>query len=68
MTASERSNLPDVKQLLLSVAEVARAFNISQRSVWRLLDEGELERVQTGRAVRITRESVEAFVAKGGAR
>lgn len=53
---------------MLTVAEAASALRCSRRSIWRLMAEHELARVQVGRAVRIPRKSVEAFIAKGGAR
>lgn len=51
---------------LLTVPQTASVLNCSPRSVWRFLAAGSLRRVRLGRAVRITRDNVEEFVAKGG--
>jgi excisionase family DNA binding protein len=41
---------------------------VSTRSVWRLLSESQFSAVRIGKSVRITRDSVAAFISKGGAR
>ncbi|MBX3403607.1 MAG: helix-turn-helix domain-containing protein [Phycisphaeraceae bacterium] len=53
---------------LHSVRQTADALATSQRTIWRLLGQGELEKVQVGRSVRITSESLDAFIARGGAK
>lgn len=53
---------------LLSVRQAAEALATSERTIWRLLGQGELTKVQVGRSVRITRGSVTAFIARGGAK
>lgn len=53
---------------LFTIRQTGEELNCSDRSVWRMLAEGKLTKVQLGRAVRVTAESVEAFIAKGGAR
>ena len=53
---------------LVRVREAAGALAISERSVWRLISLGELDSVRIGRSVRVSRKSLEAFVAKGGSR
>ena len=50
------------------VCQVANELNISMRSVWRLLATGELKAVRLGRATRVTRDSIEEFIARGGSR
>jgi excisionase family DNA binding protein len=51
---------------LLSIASTAETCGVSKRSVWRLLAAKELAAVRLGRSVRITAESVNALVARGG--
>lgn len=53
---------------LLTVRQAASEMNICTRSVWRLLSECRLKSVRIGRAVRVTRESIDKFVETGGAR
>ncbi|MBX3406392.1 MAG: helix-turn-helix domain-containing protein [Phycisphaeraceae bacterium] len=53
---------------LLTVNQAAELLAISVRSVWRLISLGELAKVQVGRSVRITSESLDAFIARGGAK
>jgi excisionase family DNA binding protein len=38
------------------------------RTVWRLISAGEVNAVRVGRAVRVTRASIQAFIDRGGAR
>jgi len=58
--------LPFPVQRLLTIHQAAAELNCSPRTVWRLISAGSLRMVRLGRAVRITRESIEAFVARGG--
>jgi excisionase family DNA binding protein len=58
----------DQMPALLRMQEVARYLAVSVRTAWRLVSLGELESVRIGRSVRVTRKSVEAFLARGGAR
>jgi excisionase family DNA binding protein len=53
---------------LLTVQQAAAALATSQRTIWRLIGQGELIKVQVGRSVRITQASISAFVARGGAK
>jgi excisionase family DNA binding protein len=53
---------------LFTIKQTAVELNCSTRSVWRLLSERHLTGVRIGRTVRISRESIDAFIAKGGAR
>lgn len=49
-------------RLLLKVTEAADALAIGRSTVYELIAGGHLETVHIGRAVRVTRASVEAFV------
>ena len=48
--------------LALTLAAAARALSVSPRTVRRLLDAGELQRIRIGRAVRVTAASLRAYV------
>ena len=52
---------------LMSVPEVAAHFFCCERTVWRLLERGALNKVMVGHAARVTPESVDAFIENGGA-
>lgn len=52
---------------LYTVQETAYYLRCSTRTVWRLLSMAALTRVSLGRAVRITRASIERFIEAGGA-
>jgi excisionase family DNA binding protein len=58
----------DPEAKAVSVRFTATELSCSERSVWRMLAAGQLKSVRIGRSVRITRESIDAFIAKGGAR
>jgi excisionase family DNA binding protein len=51
---------------LLTVAEAARLLAVSERQVWRLVGLGLLDRIRLGRASRISRSSLNSFIASGG--
>jgi excisionase family DNA binding protein len=51
---------------LLTVAEAARLLAVSERQVWRLVGLGLLDRIRLGRASRISRSSLNRFIASGG--
>ncbi len=53
---------------LMSIRDLADYLGVSVRTAWTLVAKGEIKKVQIGRAVRIPRESAEAFVARGGTR
>lgn len=53
---------PNAGDQLLSVKEVADLTGMSRRTVWRWLAAGELEAVQLGRAVRIRKSALDAFL------
>jgi excisionase family DNA binding protein len=50
------------ERMFYSVSEVAAMFNISEKSVYRLLERGLLKSSSALRHKRISRESVEKFV------
>ena len=51
---------------LFTVSQAAHELNCSDRSIWRLIGLGALKTVRIGRSVRVTRESVEKFIDRGG--
>lgn len=56
------------ESLLYKVPEACALLQLPRSSLYRLLQEGELTAVHLGRAVRIPRTSIEAFVARLEAR
>jgi excisionase family DNA binding protein len=54
------------KPLAYSMAELAQAWGVSERSVWSLVNSGRLPSFRIGRLVRIPREAADAFMANGG--
>lgn len=50
--------------LLLSIQEAGRALGIRRSKMYELIAAGELETVHIGRAVRVTVDAVEEFVAR----
>ncbi len=63
--ATTRPHGPPLR--LLTIQQTAGELNCSTKSTRRLMEKGALRAVRIGRAVRVTRESVEQFVAAGGA-
>lgn len=49
---------------VLTVAEAARHLKISKKTIFRCIKDGRLEAFHVGRAVRISRESVQTFIYK----
>lgn len=63
------SNLPlDPQARYLPFAVVERWLTVSRRTLYRLIQRGEITAILVGRARRIDRASVEAFIARGGSR
>lgn len=61
------STIPSSK--LVRVSSAAHELACATRTVWRLIDAGELVSVRIGRrGVRIDRESLDAFIARRGVR
>ena len=58
------SNLSDVQPELLSVRDLARLLNVSQRTVWTLRNRGELPSpLKLGAGIRWRRATVPAWLA-----
>jgi len=57
----------DQGRLAYSMSELAHEWGVSQRSIWTLVNTGRLEAFRIGRAVRIPREAVDNYMARGGA-
>ena len=51
---------------LLTIPQAATELNCSPRTVWRLVSLGMRTAVRILRSTRITRDSVEQFIAQGG--
>lgn len=49
--------------LLLTVAQAARKLGIGERTIWRLLQRGELPATRVGRIVRIPVRELEVWIA-----
>ena len=49
---------------MLTTKEAAQALRLSERSIFRLIDDGELRRHQFGRAVRISPDDLDAYIAR----
>jgi excisionase family DNA binding protein len=47
---------------LLTVAEVATILNLSEKTIRRLIERGDLETVRIGRSVRISQEALAALI------
>jgi len=54
---------PPPEKLLLSVPEAAFVLGLSERTVWYLLERQRLASVRVGRAVRISRQQLDQFIA-----
>ena len=57
-------NLPDDAPKLMTYQDAAKVLQVSDRTVWSLVDRGELPAVRFGRSVRIDRRDLEAFIDK----
>lgn len=57
-----RNKQPTEQRPLLTVAEVAKHLQVSEREVRRYIEDEELKIVRLGRLVRIRWEDLEAFV------
>lgn len=62
------STTESIKPLTATVKQAGEILNVSRRTVYRLIGLGHLKVVHIGRAVRIPFASIEALIAKGGAR
>lgn len=50
--------------MYLTIAEACKVLRTSRWTIRRLLDSGKLEAIKVGRRVRITRASVERYIAQ----
>lgn len=57
----------DTEHRLLRVQEVADAMRVSNMTVYRLIQSGELSAMRVGRSYRIRERDVEAYLARGTA-
>jgi excisionase family DNA binding protein len=53
-----------MESTLLRVRDCARMLNCSQRSIWRMLDRGELTRIRVGKSVRVESAEIQQFIAR----
>lgn len=58
----------DSPPVALTIGESARRLKVSQMTIRRLLERGELSRVTIGRAVRVLARSVDELAERGGCR
>jgi len=58
----QHQQLPGTSRLLFAIPEAADLLSISTAQMYRLIDAGQPETVHIGRAVRVPRGAVEAFV------
>ncbi len=62
-----RGEAPSESARLLRIPLVAQELDCASRTVWRLIQAGELVSVRIGRrGVRVDRESLDAFIARRG--
>ena len=54
---------PQAKQSFVTVAEVARQLRVSNMTVYRLINAGELPAVRVGKSYRLREEDVDAYLA-----
>lgn len=57
----------DTEHRLLRVQEVADAMRVSNMTVYRLIQSGELVATRVGRSYRIRERDVEAYLSRGSA-
>jgi excisionase family DNA binding protein len=53
---------PPKRTRFLSIREVAEELGISERSAWRLVEQGELPVHQFGSSTRVKREDLDAYI------
>ena len=63
MTDRRRSG-PAILPRLLTVPQAADKLNVSERTVWRRIDSGEIGTYRLGRAVRIAEDELVRFLEK----
>jgi excisionase family DNA binding protein len=57
-----------VSRRVWTVQETAEILGISVRSVWRLIAAGSIDTIRIGRCVRVVAVSLDALIARGGAK
>ena len=67
MNRNTATPAPEATPKLVTIPDAARMLSISERSAWRLVSTGELSSVKLGRSTRITVESIERLIERGGA-
>jgi excisionase family DNA binding protein len=60
--ARRLEQVPAQEPLALSLANAARALEVSERTVQRLVADGELDTVRIGRLVRVTADSLRQYL------
>jgi excisionase family DNA binding protein len=63
---TQDSKLEAPASRLLTITQLADELNCSTRTAWRLVGAGLLQVVRLGRAVRVSRDSVNRFIETGG--
>ena len=61
MKAQEETRIPE-DRLWLSYPEVETITGFSRTTIWRLLKSGEIQTARCGRSVRVSRQSLEAYM------
>ena len=64
MTIQETNRETNPPSLLLSLAEASKAINLCERTVWSLVNSGELPHLRVGRRVLISRGALERWIAE----
>jgi len=59
-------NQDDAPVVAMTIGDTARRLAVSPTTVRRLLERGELTRIDLGRAVRVLSRSVDEFAERGG--
>lgn len=66
MKLNPKTQIPEVKPLLWTIEEAARALRCSRSSVYNLMDRGAIQSVKVGHLRRIRPEAIEDFVKSCG--
>lgn len=59
--------VPKIDRLAVSVKEAAVMLSVSERSIWRLAEQGELKRLMVGSRVLFPIASLQSFIDRGSA-
>lgn len=54
--------LPDDGKMFYSPSEIVALGVMSRTTIWRQINSGRLDAVQVGRSVRVSKESLQAFI------